>query len=54
MHFLRSTPSRSMDANMIRAEGAKHIAEALKSNSTLKQLSYVATHSLSLAQLAVL
>ena len=38
----------------IRAEGAKHIAEALKSNSTLQQLKYVATHTLFLARLAVL
>ena len=39
---------------MIGAEGAKHIAEALKSNSTLQQLEYVATHAVFLAQLAVL
>ena len=43
-----------MRRNDIGAEGAEHIAEALKSNATLQQLEYVATHALFLERLAVL
>ena len=31
---------------MIGAEGAKHLSEALKTNSTLKELKYAASHPL--------
>ena len=35
---------RRLDRNDIRAEGAKHISEALKTNSTLQTLGCAATH----------
>ena len=33
-----------MSSNWLVAEGAKHISDALKTNSTLKMLEYVAAH----------
>ena len=36
--------ARSLGNNSIKDEGAKHISEALKTNSTLATLRYVAAH----------
>ena len=39
---LHSTLARSLNRNSIGAEGAKHVSEALKTNSTLQTLGYAA------------